>query len=162
MAEEDARPQVEIFDLPNVLKKKVGSGDGAFDLQAITRAEAALNELQEEWQNWLNEDVGHLLAAYARLREQGASKETLKDLFRTSHDLKGLAPTYEYPLIGHIAGSLCDVLTRADQSKGLPVLIEAHVDAIRASLHEEIHDDTHPQGAAIVEVLADLVRKRIG
>jgi chemotaxis protein histidine kinase CheA len=163
MAERKSRPEVEIIDLPNVLKEKVGSGDGTLDLEAITRAEAALGELQEEWHDWLNEDVGHLLAAYGRLRQEGLSKETLDALHRAAHDLKGLAPTYEYPLIGRIAASLCDVLTHAGEvATALPVLIEAHVDAMRAALHEDIRDAMHPQGDAIVKALAELVRKRIG
>jgi hypothetical protein len=33
---------------------------------------------------------------------------------------------------------------------------------MRAALREDIRDDMHPQGAAIIAALAELVRKRIG
>lgn len=164
MADRNAQPEVEIIDLPNVLKEKVGSSDGDLDFEAITRAEVALGELQEEWQGWLNEDVGHVLVALARARQENFSrKDTLDVLHRAAHDLKGLAATYEYPLIGQIAAGLCDVLTHAGTAgRALPVLIEAHVDAMRAAIREDIRDAMHPQGEAIIAALAELVRKRIG
>src|ERR1700733_1085098 len=51
---------IEIFMPPNILKAKVGSAIGGIDMAAIKRAEAAVETLKVEFQDWLASDVGAL------------------------------------------------------------------------------------------------------
>ena len=57
---------IEIFMPPNVLKAKVG-GSGILDLGAVKRAEAAIEELKEEFSEWIVIDVDHLDRKSTRL-----------------------------------------------------------------------------------------------
>lgn len=163
MADDGDGAEVEIVDLPNLLKEKVGPGDAAMDLDAIARAEAALDGLRDEWQGWLEQDVAALLAAQGRFHREGYSDAVAEDLHRTAHDLKGLAPTYEYPLVGRIAASLCRALIRSTGTGGPPrAVVDAHVDAIRAAIHDGIRDETAPHGAAVIAALSALNDKQLG
>ncbi len=74
----------------------------------------------------------------------------MESLYLRAHDLKGLGATYEFPLVTRIAASLCrlidDPKTRAAAPMGL---VDAHIDAIKAVVRDDIKSDDHPMGRAI-------------
>ncbi|MEI9993428.1 MAG: Hpt domain-containing protein [Rhizomicrobium sp.] len=129
---------IEIFMPPNILKAKVGSAAGGIDMAAIKRAEAAVETLKVEFDDWLAEDVARLGACRDRFAAapDGTARE---DLFRAAHDLKGQAETFEYPMIARIAASLSNLLDAADRTPVAPLqLVDAHVDAIRVVFRDKI------------------------
>jgi hypothetical protein len=98
-----ARKQpIELFMPPNMLKAKVGGGTGGPDMAAMKRAEEAMEELKNEFSDWIAQDVKTLTAARARYAAipGAASRDAL---LRAAHDIKGQAPTYNYPLIARVA-----------------------------------------------------------
>jgi hypothetical protein len=129
---------IEIFMPPNVLKAKMGNGK--LDLSAVKRAEQAIDNLKSEFTGWVIHDVSRLVEAgqtYAKL----SSAETLADLYRAAHDLKGQAATFDFPLISRVASSLC--MLTDDTSYGLPLplnLIEAHIGAIKVIVRDNLKD----------------------
>lgn len=130
---------IEIFMPPNVLKAKVG-GTGVLDLGAVKRAEAAIEELREEFSEWIVIDVDNLITArgvFGKTR----NAETLATLYRSAHDLKGQAATFDFPLVARVASSLCKLADDDCNPATVPMnLVDAHVNAIRVILRDKIKD----------------------
>lgn len=148
---------------PNTLRMKVGGGFG-INADAIAKAEEALKAMSAQFGQWLNDEVAKLDKAQADIREQGYTPETAEALYFRAHDLKGLGTTYEYPLVTRIAGSLCKMLDDPARRMTAPaVILDAHIDAIRAVVRDEIKTDEHPTGRVLAETLeAKVAEHRAG
>ena len=143
----------QVIRPPNTLRMKVGGGFG-INADAIAKAEEALKAMSAQFSQWLNDEVVKLDQAQADIREQGYTPQTAEALYFRAHDLKGLGTTYEYPLVTRIAGSLCRLLDDADTRMNAPVVVlDAHIDAIRAVVRDEIKTDDHPTGRVLAETL---------
>ncbi len=144
----------QMIQVPNTLRLKVGGRLGGIDPAAIAKAEAALKSLSGNFAEWLQDEVTKLEAARQRVRAEGLTAETGENLYLRAHDLKGLGTTYEYPIVTRIAGSLCKMIDDPDKRVDAPmVLIDAHIDAIKAAVKGGIQTDTHPVGKVLVEEL---------
>lgn len=143
----------QITSPTNSLRLKVGGGFG-INADAIARAEEALKAMSAQFGQWLNDEIVKLDKAQADIREQGYTPVTAEALYFRAHDLKGLGTTYEYPLVTRIAGSLCKMLDDADRRMTAPIaILDAHIDAIRAVVRDQIKTDEHPTGRALAETL---------
>lgn len=150
------RPEgdVEVIQVPNTLRLKVGSRFGALNAGAVAKAEAALKSLSSQFAQWLQDEIAKLEAARAAIRTQGMTPETGAQLYTRAHDLKGLGTTYEFPIITRIAGSLCKLIEEPAQREKAPLaLIDAHIDTIRAAVRDNIKDVDHPMGKVLCEAL---------
>ena len=145
---------------PNALKLKVGGGRlGAIDPAAIAKAEAALKSLANNFAQWLADEITKLDAARQQIRSVGVTAETMENLYLRAHDLKGLGTTYGYQLITRIAGSLCRLIDDKDKRARAPLdLVDAHIDAIKAAVRDDIKNDDHPVGRVLVEELERRVK----
>jgi HPt (histidine-containing phosphotransfer) domain-containing protein len=136
-----ARKQpIELFMPPNMLKAKVGGGLGGMDMAAMKRAEAAMEELKSDFGNWIADDVKTLTAArarYAATPDHGARGA----LLRAAHDIKGQAPTFNFPLIARVAASLSRMIGELPPGTPIPLnLIDAHVTAIQVIYKKGMQD----------------------
>ncbi len=144
----------QIFRPPNTLRMKVGGGFGGIDANAIAKAEAALQAMSAQFGQWLDDEIIKLDAAQAAIRAQGLTADNGEALYCRAHDLKGLGTTYEYPLVTRLAGSLCKLLDDASRRMDAPMmLVDAHVDAIKAVVRDKIQTDEHPTGRVLAEAL---------
>ncbi|MDP3853792.1 Hpt domain-containing protein [Phenylobacterium sp.] len=144
----------QVIPVPNNLRLKVGGRFGAIDPSAIAKAEAALKSLSGNFSQWLSDEVVKLDASRQKVRAEGVSAETMETLYLRAHDLKGLGSTYEFPLITRIGASLCRLID--DKDKRLIVsmaLVDAHIDAIKAAVRDDIKTDEHPVGNALITEL---------
>ena len=142
--------QGQVFAAPTALRDRLGPRFGRIDTAAIAKAEAALKGLSSQFGQWLQDEVAKLEAARETIRQEGASRATMDGLFTRAHDLKGLGATYEFPLVTRIAGSLCKLLGDGDGRVNTPMaLVDAHVQAIRAAVRDNIRDSDNPLGAAL-------------
>lgn len=141
-----SKSTAEVIQVPNMLKLKVG-GRGGIDMAAIAKAEAALKSLSGNFSQWLNDEIVKLEAARQEVRAAGLNALTVEALYLRAHDLKGLGATYEFPLITRLAGSLCKLIDEPDSRLSAPMfLVDAHIDAIKACVRDDIKTDTHPVG----------------
>ena len=142
-----------MFMPPNTLKAKVGGGGAGVDLAAIKRAEEAVGGLKAEFQDWVGEDIARLEAARGKFA-QSRSKKIAGELFRASHDIKGQASTFDFPLIARVAVSLCKLIEETKTLDALPLnLIDAHVAAIRVIFRDKVRDVSNPTAIALAEEL---------
>ncbi len=143
---------IEIFMPPNILKAKVGGSVAAIDMAAVRRAEAAVESLKENFHAWIGDDVEKLATArdaFAR-EKTGVARDTL---FRSSHDLKGQGQTFGFPFVARVAASLCRLLDGIAPDQ-IPVgLLDAHVDAIRVCMRDQIKGDSDLVATALAKEL---------
>jgi chemotaxis protein histidine kinase CheA len=147
----------------NALRLKVGGGRlGAIDPAAIAKAEAALKSLASNFTQWLADEITKLDAARQQVRTEGATAETMENLYLRAHDLKGLGTTYGYQLITRIAGSLCRLIDDKEKRATTSLeLVDAHIDAIKAAIRDDIKSDEHPVGRVLVEELERRVKATV-
>jgi Hpt domain len=145
---------IELFMPPNMLKAKVGGGMGGIDMAAMKRAESAMDTLKSQFGDWIADDVRALIdarAAYAR-NPDGKARDTL---LRRAHDIKGQAPTFDFPLIARVASSLARMIGELPATTALPLsLIDAHVNAIQV-IHKQNLKDTNDKIAQALCVELD-------
>ena len=143
---------IEVITLPNVLKARVGGGS-ALDLAAISRAESAITGLSGEFEAWMSHDIEALAVARSEY-EKAPGATTFANLYRTAHDLKGQANSFNSPMVARIATSLCALVDGSETGEGLPVvLINAHVDAIKIILQLKILDAKDPKASLLAAEL---------
>src|ERR1043165_4726643 len=92
-----------------MLKAKVGGSAAGLDLAAMKRAETAMENLKSEFSDWVAKDVERLGTAHDRFILE-RNQVACDDLFRASHDIKGQASTFDFPLIARAASSLCKLI----------------------------------------------------
>jgi hypothetical protein len=132
---------------------------GALDPAAIAKAEAALQSLASNFSQWLDDEIRKLDASRQQIAEAGATPECMEHLYLRAHDLKGLGATYGYPLVTRIAGSLCRLIDNEDRRAAAPMgLIDAHIEAIKSAVRDELKSDEDPAGRALAEDL----ERRVG
>lgn len=160
MTEKQNQGDYVIIKPRNTLMDRVrvtGHGDG-IDMEAIARAEKALEELSENFDDWLDEEISGLVTARDNAIADDFAGPARDRLFRAAHDLKGQADTFGYPLITTICASLCRLL---EASGGEPDilrdLVDQHVDSARLFAKQKIKDKQHPKGAMVTEALLDAV-----
>ncbi len=144
----------QVIRPPNTLRLKVGGGFGGIDANAIAKAEEALKAMSAQFGQWLQDEINKLDAAQAAIRAEGLNAQTAEGLYFRAHDLKGLGTTYQYPLVTRLAGSLCKLLDDPTKRAAAPVrLLDAHIDAIKAVVRDQIQTDDHPTGRVLAETL---------
>jgi chemotaxis protein histidine kinase CheA len=151
----------QMIPAPTQLRLKAGGGRlGVIDVAAIAKAEAALKSLSGKFSQWLQDEITKLEAARMQVKTAGMTAETMENLYLRAHDLKGLGTTYGYQLITRIAGSLCRLIDEKDKRLEAPMgLVDAHIDAIKAAVREDMKADDHPLGLALITELERRVKE---
>jgi len=149
----------EIIHVPNTLARKVGPNFKIAGLAAVAKAERAMNTLAANFGEWLEQEVAGLEQARATLKQAGLTVEVGQRLSTKALDLKGLGTTYDHPLVGRIGASLFKLLDEVAPAAVPLALIDAHVDAARAIVRDQIRDADHPVGLALVTELERRVRE---
>lgn len=125
----------EVITPPNRLRKAWGNTAPADD--PVARAEQALAKIAGEFTGWMETECKRLDDARTAVRRNGLDASTREKLFHAAHDIKGQAETFGYPLAASAAGSLCRLIELTPQSSRLLlILLDQHVDAIRAIVRE--------------------------
>ncbi|ESQ74022.1 Hpt domain-containing protein [Asticcacaulis sp. AC402] len=154
--------KAQIIQVPNTLRAKVGGRLGALDAESIAKAEAALADLSTQFDSWLLEEVKKLEDVQATIKVEGLNASNVEQLFYRAHDLKGLGTTYGFPLITRICGSLCKLMDDESKRAEAPrVLVEAHLDAVRAIVRDQIKAENHPMGRVLAEALEQRVKEHL-
>jgi chemotaxis protein histidine kinase CheA len=104
----------------------------------------------------MESEVETLEAARAAHAER-AAQDTLFALYRSAHDLRGQAATFGFPLAGQIADGICTLIENSPAGAPAPqMLIDRHVEAIRAIVRENARERDNMLGLALVQRLSEL------
>lgn len=132
------------------------SASSCFDENAIARAEAALEALSINFDEWMADEIDRLEQARLKGRADGYSEGALEALYLRAHDVKGVGTTYGYPLVTALGAQLCRLLDNPDgrrAARETPALIDAHVDGMRAIMRSHLKKADDPVGLALVREL---------
>ncbi len=144
---------IELFMPPNMLKGKVGGG-GVDLAAAIKRAENAMENLKGEFSGMASDAVGALSTAHRAYMASPDCRNSRAALLRAALDIKGLAATFDFPLMARVAGTLSRLLGEIPEGQSLPLkLIEAHVAAVQVIHRKAITGmDDKPTLALLAEL----------
>jgi chemotaxis protein histidine kinase CheA len=150
----------QIINPPSLLKAKVG-GELEYDEEVVARAEAAVAELAEEYEAWLQNDLIEL----ARLRDEvkgdpDRARSHLDEMARRVHEVKGQAGTFGYTLVTTLADSLGDMLDRLEglDTQHLEV-IDAHIEAMQVIRRDNIRGDGGAPGRELIQGVRKAVER---
>lgn len=122
----------------------------------VKAAEAAIDKLSFQFKNWMVAEVENLNKAWRQIKDDGLTEDAEEMLYRASHDIKGQAETFGYPLAGQVAASLCKVMEACDERDRMPIsLLEKHVQAMIAIVQEKA-DEKNPIGNQLVAALNEI------
>ena len=142
----------EVITPPNRLSGAVGRAIDGDD--PVARAEAALAQLSSEFSSWMNAECEQLDCARRNVHQNGMTALPREALFRCAHDIKGQAATLGFPLVADVAGSLCRLIEETPDPARVPLaLVDQHVDAVRAIIHEHGRARAEVVAAALTRTL---------
>jgi HPt (histidine-containing phosphotransfer) domain-containing protein len=132
----------EVIVPENKLRKAVSKERFDPKDDPVARAEQALAELSGEFGGWMDSECDRLDAARNKVKAEGFDDRSMEALFHAAHDLKGQAATFGFPAVASAADSLCRLIELTPDAKRIPaVLVDQHVDAVRAIYREYARSD---------------------
>lgn len=156
------KKNIEIIHPANKLKQYI-TDPRSLNATALAKAEAAMQkvagsiDLTKEAEPTLKE----MQTAYLAMKEDpGQVQAQGQRIYNLAHDLRGLGSNFNYPLITRIGGSLCRFIEGLETANDTQLeIVRAHIDAIRAVLHNKMSGEGHAIGIQIAEGLETLVRE---
>ncbi len=147
----------QIIHPRNVLKAKsafhADTNKAVSEEEMIEAAEAAIEAMSSQFFEWIDESVRQLTAAQETLWRVGINDQTQDEFYRAAHDIRGTGTTFGYPLASRVADSLVYLIDKIGIDQVPRIMIDKHVDAIRAIVREDARDDNQ-LGATLVHQLA--------
>jgi hypothetical protein len=123
--------QVREFAVETDFQRKACRPGGVTRRQAVGRARAQIETLQNGFTDWLHEGFSRLQAAIQLVEVDPDNKTLLKDAFRSSCELRDVGTTMGYALVTFVADRLCEVLDAVhDGASYDKELITCHLDAL--------------------------------
>ena len=120
------------FPVETDFHKKARRPGGITRNQAVGDAEAQIETLKEEFNDWLKDGLERLQSAIQLAETYPNNTMLVEDAFRSSCELRDIGTTMGYELVTFVANRFCEVLNAirngADYDK---VLIRCHLDALQ-------------------------------
>jgi hypothetical protein len=150
----------QIIRLPNNLAKRIGPRLRVFTAELVRKAEAALEQISSHFGEWLEADIAALDLAWGKSKATDPANPKLSLIAGNARNLRSAGATLGFPLVSRIAASLCILIEQ--KRSGVPTsLVDAHIDAIKAALRDNIRDEAdYPAARAIAAELEASVEAR--
>lgn len=135
----------ELIAAPQDFRKHVRevAGSGMLDMDPVERAEQALAGLADEFPGWIQDELAELSTARDSLAEHGLDDASRERLYRAAHNLRGQAQMMNFPLVGAVSESLCNLLEGLPSTKLTIELIDLYILAMRAMVGENAAGDSN-------------------
>ncbi len=155
---------VRFYRFRNRLKEKchgLGTGAGGISEEALARAEEALQQMAEDYPDWVMGLIGQLADKHGRCVDTPEKRhEFFEEIHAIAHDMKGQGGTFGYPLITDFAESLYNFTgSKGEISDRMVELVKAHIDAMRAVIRGRIKGDGGEIGAELRRSLDEAIAK---
>ncbi|MEZ5757055.1 MAG: hypothetical protein R3D86_02410 [Emcibacteraceae bacterium] len=141
--------KVRFYRIKNRLKEKTaGLGLDAnavieFDDDLLTEAEEALNEMAEDYPDWVMSVIDELFEVHRRCVDDETNRKGYFERINSiAHDMKGQGGTFGYQLITDFAEGLYNFTSSGSGLTDNHVeIIKAHIDAMRVVIRDRIDGD---------------------
>lgn len=138
--------KVRFYRIKNKLKEKTaGLGLGAnavieFDEDLLSAAEEALNEMSEDYPDWVMTIIDELFEVHRRCVDDEINRKGYFERINAiAHDMKGQGGTFGYQLITDFSEGLYGFTSKgAGLSDSHVEIIKGHIDAMRIVIRERI------------------------
>jgi hypothetical protein len=138
---------------PQTLQNKITKGGpGAVDLAALAKAEAVIENLSDDYLNWVKEDFVRLDKAFEQLKAGAPDdKANIDAMFSVVHDMKGQGGSFGYGLMTQISDLLAGILENTQSisprdMKAIPV----YMDAMRVVISHKLKGDGGNEGRQLL------------
>ncbi len=169
MAKPGTQIDVRFYRLRNKLQEKAGGLGGAggaeggsFSPELMEKAEAHLQQMSEEYPDWVSTYVVQLMDEHAAgwAKPMAERAVNMLRISRLAHDLKGQGGTFGYPLISHFGESLYNFTVPGSGMRDNHFeIIKAHIEAMQAVIHGRVAGDGGEVGADLVKTLHAAIEK---
>lgn len=157
---------LEFITPPNTLKAKVSvGGAGAVDEEALLRAEQAIENMADEYLEWVQQDIIRIETACTELKAsvQIDRAEKLQEVFHVAHDIKGQGGSFGYNLMTLIGNQLCRLIDKADSDDPhLIDVIDVHVETMKLIIANKLKGDGGRDGELMLAGLQKVCEKILG
>lgn len=129
-------PDVRFIRVPSIAERKLGADYVApmrLDPRVLDQMQSTIRTLETKYAEALSAQISMLQL----LVEPSAKGDTeaRSRLYSLSHDMRGLAGTFGFPLVGRFADSLCRYIEHCDDEDWRDgSVLRFHVDAIRDAI----------------------------
>ncbi|MEA1650598.1 hypothetical protein UAJ10_16450 [Nitrospirillum sp. BR 11164] len=160
---------VEIIELPNKLRAKVGGAagkPGQIDPAAIDRASRHVARMAEAHQTQTRIDLTTLQAAFEQAKRDTEHRaQHLRKVYKISDGIMTLGRTFGYNLLSDFANSMNHFLVDLENpTDALLTVVGLHIDAMHVVVRDDIKGDGGELGQALTKSLAlaraKLIHKR--
>ena len=151
----------QVFNPPNLLKSKVGSG--GFAIGTIEKAAKVIDSLRGEFEEIAKVEVVKLVAAANALLAQPNDLAKRDVVYKIAHELRGQGGSYGYPLVTRFGDQLCRYLdAAAGLDRKMLVIVKATADAIAVVINSKVSGDGGDTGRALVDMLDKVLAQVTG
>jgi len=166
-SQQKAPTVVRFYRFRNRLKEKthgLGGGKGTISQEALEAAEQTLQEMAEDYPDWVSGLITKLAEQHSRCVDTPEKRrEYFEEINRIAHDMKGQGGTFGYPLITDFAESLYSfTTTRQEITDDMVELVKAHIDGMRAVIKDRVKGDGGELGAQLKASLDDAIKRYKG
>lgn len=159
--------QVRYYRIKNKLKEKsagLGLKDGeipVFDDEILAEVQAALDEMSEEYPDWVSSLIDQLYVEQKGCLENEENRRAhFSKIHDIAHDMKGQGGTFGYPLITDFSDGLYNFTIRnSGLSDSHVEIVKAHIDAMRVVIKERVNGDGGEIGSQLKVGLAAAIDK---
>ena len=152
--------KAEYITPPHTIRTKV-SGGGPLTSQMLKKAEDVVQQHAQKYIERAQAQGDGLVEIVREAQTETDDKpRVLERIFLQSHDIRGLGSTFGYTLVTNIAASLCNFVESIDDIDNSVVdVLNAHVDALRGMIGNDVKGDGGPIGKEILDGLQQVVAK---
>lgn len=156
-----ADDKAQVIQIPNLLRAKVGNTKGPDLSQIVRDAEAALNDMRDQYEEWIR---GYIKAINDALEEARAGvppdPEAITRIRKNSHEIKGQGETFGYPLLTRAGHLLYRFIEHDPDAAARNLdLIAAHIDFMNLVVKNGVHDEGGLEEAQLLDALETAARK---
>ena len=143
----------EVVPVPEELRERLGPGPG-FDRDALARAEAAVMDLQPEFEARVERDITDFGAAFQTMKTTGVFD--VSDLYARACRIRSEGGSYDYALLTDFANSLAGYLEGRKGLDGVGIdIVETHLSALAAVAMNQVRG----AGGETAKALGESLRK---
>lgn len=158
--------KVKLIHRKNRLKEKVGGHDGVsghIDAKAVKRGQLAIDEEEENYANEVEILLMKIESAWDDLLEAKDEKtiKTVKSTFYNYvNNLKDIAVTFSYDLMGYFALSLRNFSESVNlENEAHHIIVKAHVDVMWVAYKQGLKEGDSKAAEELKKVLKDAIVK---
>lgn len=160
--------KVTIMHRLNKLKLKAGVGlmderMGFIDPKALLRAQASIDNKADSYSDEIKAVIVRLESTWDDLKKENDAKKRKRltsELHNYANNVKDIAETFKYKLMGHFGKSLRDFCEKIDVgNKAHHIIVQAHIDVMDVACQQNIKDEGGPVANELISIVAKAIEQ---